>query len=103
MAFDQLKNDYKHRLFSRADIRRVHIVGCGRSGTTMLHYSMTAFANTILFDRETSMWNHPSLREAHAVYDEYQNQPGQHYYITKRGVTWWQGATVEKRADFTKR
>jgi len=42
------KDSVKHRLLHAANYRRVHIVGCARSGTTMLYFLMMAFQNMIL-------------------------------------------------------
>ncbi|MCP4353991.1 MAG: sulfotransferase [Desulfobacterales bacterium] len=103
MNTDNLKNNFKYFLLNRADLRRVHIIGCARSGTTMLHYSMCVFKNTILYDKETSMWNYPSVKESVGLYRKYAFQPDTHYIITKRGASWWKGGNIEKLAEFTRK
>ena len=51
-------------LLKISNVKQVHIIGCARSGTTMLYYSMTAFQNTFLNNHESFPWRAPELREA---------------------------------------
>ena len=41
MKIENTKQELKRTLLECANISRIHIVGCQRSGTTMLHYSMS--------------------------------------------------------------
>jgi len=70
--------------------QRIHIVGSARSGTTMLHYALTAFKNVLLFDRETSPYNHPGLPELPALLGERLRQKGPAYFISKRNARWYE-------------
>ena len=93
------KLDFRHFLLKAANIRRIHIIGCSRSGTTMLHYSMVAFKETILCDKETDVWNLPGTKESMSLFmNNFKNSTkGQcSYYITKRSHGWWKRDKVEK-------
>ena len=101
MAFENTKGNLKYFLMNKSNVLRIHIVGCGRSGTTMLHYSMCAFKNTILFDKETSLWKHPSLSEAFKLFAKNVINPYTCYFVTKRNSGWWKADNIEKIAKFT--
>jgi hypothetical protein len=45
-------------LFALSGYERIHIIGCSRSGTTMLHLAMTCFQNTTISEEETEV-EHP--------------------------------------------
>jgi|GEM_PF-3512278 hypothetical protein len=85
-----------HRaLFRGPGLSRVHIVGCARSGTTMLHYAFLAFRGTWLHDRETSLRNTPTGRESlHLLRMRARRPPA--FYVTKRNYDWWRDASVER-------
>lgn len=96
----RLKNDIKHTLLRSADVQRVHIIGCARSGTSMLLSSFIAFENTIFYARECSVWAYPSLRESLAIFKKFKLQDGPFYCVTKRDALWWQTENVEQLAAF---
>jgi hypothetical protein len=57
----RLRQRVKRELLDLANVQRLHIVGCSRSGTTMLHYLMSAFEDSLLIDEETALWNTPDI------------------------------------------
>jgi len=74
-------------LFSLARIDRIHIIGCSRSGTTMLHLAMMCFQNVVLSEFETGI-NYPPLRKRAELALRYGWRPGRKHYVTKRLATW---------------
>ena len=48
-------------MLSIGKLKHIHIIGCARTGTTMLHYAMARYDGIILIDRETSVTVDPSL------------------------------------------
>lgn len=87
---DRLKIFFKNRLLDLVGIVRIHIVGCARSGTTLLHYSFAAFEKTHLYGKETSVKNAPSVRQSIALslLRLTTGQPG--FFVTKRASTWFE-------------
>lgn len=57
-----LKNDFEQLLLKAGGIQRIHLIGCSRTETTMLHYALIAFRNTFLFENETFPWNDPDVK-----------------------------------------
>jgi hypothetical protein len=103
-AVHDFKNAIKHGLLSKAGIRRMHIVGCARSGTTMLHYSLVAFDNTILYDRETSVWNQPTLKGSFALFcRSLPTSRKRRYFITKRGADWWHDDALARLETYVRK
>lgn len=98
-----MKHRLVHLLLSRAGIQRVHIVGCARSGTTMLHYGMAAFENTMLMDSEGNPWNHPSVRESVALYRKSRPKKNHYFFVTKRPAGWWQGESIQRLCALVRR
>ncbi len=94
------KHTIKRELLNVANIRHIHIIGCSRSGTTMLHYSMSAFANTILFDKETNPINRPGFAESVELAIKLARQPQQKWYISKRPAQWWHDNIMEATIDY---
>jgi hypothetical protein len=92
-----IKDNIKNFLINKANIKRVYIIGCSRSGTTMLHYAMIAFKNTILFDKETNLWSRPSMYEVLNIYKEKNNIPK--FYISKRHAEWFNDKELYKSID----
>jgi hypothetical protein len=88
-ALLRLKQELKHRLLHAAGVRRIHIVGCARSGTTMLHYALVAFADTmILHDAETKVWMSPSIRDCMNLVRRYAFDRRPRFLLTKRNARW---------------
>ena len=83
------KDDIKNFLLKKMRVKRVYIVGCSRSGTTMLHYAMIAFKDTVLFDKETNIWSHPNMRDIFLLYKENYHNNNNIFYISKRHAKWW--------------
>ena len=77
-----------------AKVRRIHIIGTSRSGTTMLHYAMLAFAGTILHDEETDPEFAPALRESFALALPKLGTRAQLHYVTKRNSLWFASPSI---------
>lgn len=86
-------------LLKAGDIKRIHIVGCARSGTTMLHYSMVAFADTILIDEEVSAVGTPSLREAGLLCSRHVLRRAPIHLVTKRQYSWFHPDQLDLLSD----
>ncbi len=97
------KNAMKYRLLRTAGIKRIHIIGASRSGTTMLCYAMACFDRTLLYDRETSAWNYPTLTGSLGLLAQYAGRTGPHVLVTKRGANWWRQERLERLATFARR
>lgn len=82
------------RLFRFANIERIHIIGCSRSGTTMLQFAMIAFARTIITNGETGIGS-PYLKERLRLLLRYSALPGRKYLVTKRDRGWFWEAEVK--------
>jgi hypothetical protein len=98
---DGLKIALKNKLLSMANIQQIHIIGCARSGTTMLHYALVAFQNVILHDFETFMWDFPTLRESVSLFKNYGFKSGKSYYATKRVYGWFE--MINETASYIKK
>ncbi len=96
------KNAMKYRLLRTAGIKRIHIVGTSRSGTTMLCYAMACFDRTLLHDRETSVWNYPTLTGSLGLFANHAVRPGKRFLVTKRGANWWRQERLERLATFAR-
>ncbi|MGB7406210.1 MAG: sulfotransferase [Pacificimonas sp.] len=85
-------------LFRAANIRRLHIVGCSRSGTTMLHMAMTAF-HAMHFYYEESALRFPMLRDRFEALSAYRHadvgwrEPK--IYVTKRAHRWYEPKGID--------
>ncbi len=90
----------KNHLLRLSGIKRFHIVGCSRSGTTMLFYAMSAFEKTRLYDKETTPWSQPDLKESMEIV----SNPSQHWqgvnYITKRHRQWCSPENVKTTIQY---
>lgn len=81
-------------LFALSGIRRIHIIGCSRSGTTVLHLAMVHFLNTTISEVETGIeYPHFSARLGIAL--KHGLRPGQKFYVTKRNYGWFEPSVVE--------
>jgi hypothetical protein len=74
--------------FSLARIDRLHIIGCSRSGTTMLHAGMVCFENVFLSAAETPI-HFPYLAKRIELALRIGSDPGRKHYITKRNRGWF--------------
>lgn len=82
-------------LFLLSRIRRIHIIGCSRSGTTMLHLAMVCFKDTIISDEETEI-EYPNLSERLRIVLKH-GWPGvRKHYVTKRIYAWFKPDHVER-------
>jgi hypothetical protein len=78
----------RRMLFSMAGVERIHIIGCSRSGTTMLHLAMGCFANVMLSEGETNP-HYPFIGERVRIALRVGWRPGRKFYITKRDSGWF--------------
>src|SRR5579859_887987 len=85
--FFDIKTAMGRGLFALAQIDRIHIIGCGRSGTTMLHLAMACFKNVTLSNSESGI-QHPHLRERLGLALRSRASRGRQHYITKRDPGW---------------
>lgn len=82
-----------HALFRIAGVDRTHIIGCSRSGTTMLHLAMIRFSGVALAQEETEI-SHPYLSERLRIgFDALVS--GTKHYITKRNFDWFEPKNVD--------
>jgi hypothetical protein len=100
---DRCRNDLKHRLLRTIGARRAHIVGCERSGTSMLTYAMVAFDSAVIHDQETSLWNYPSLRESIGIHYDRGFRDNPPLLVTKRNAGWWKPERIERLVWFVRR
>src|SRR5258708_38753941 len=75
-------------LFSVSGIEQIHIIGCSRSGTTLLHLAMACFANVVLSESESNVW-FPYLLKRVDLALKHGRQPGRKFFVTKRDSGWW--------------
>jgi len=74
---------------------RIHIIGCARSGTSLLAEFLTGFENSQYGHKESSpVWD-PSLQESIALFKRQISVEGRGFYITKRAANWFMARQVE--------
>lgn len=93
----------KFALLQAANVDRIHIVGCSRSGTTMLAYALLAFNNTHLFDRETNAHAWPSMKETLEFLQMHVKNSEKQFYITKRNAGWWKPDHIQPTAKLIRK
>lgn len=93
----------KNILLTKANIRQIHIIGCARSGTTMLHYSMIAFINTILHDEETFVWTYPTLKQSALLFKRFIFDNKTHFYVTKRSYGWFEQEYIDDLIEYVEK
>jgi hypothetical protein len=76
------------KVFQLSGIRRIHIIGCSRSGTTMLHLAMVRFADTMLADGESDV-AYPNLLERIRCGLRAASSGRPLHYVTKRNFAWF--------------
>lgn len=84
----RLKQRVKGGLLDLANVQRMHIVGCSRSGTTMLHYLMSAFEDSLLIDEETALWNTPDIGFVLRLLRERVKGQRETLLVSKRNSSW---------------
>jgi hypothetical protein len=102
-GLDRVKLRLRAWLLKAGGIKRIHIVGCARSGTTMLHYSMIAFANTLLIDQEVAVVGTPSLKESGFLCLNHILRRAPAHMITKREYAWFHPEQLDRLIDCTLR
>lgn len=95
-SLERIKQDAKFWLLKAAAVRRIHIIGCARSGTTMLHYAMAAFADTILYDSESGIWSYPSVSQCLALARDRTSPRRTRYLVTKRHYGWFWDEEIDR-------
>ena len=76
------------KVFQLSGIKRIHIIGCSRSGTTMLHLAMVRFADTMLADGESDV-AYPNLLERVRCGLRAAASGRTLHYVTKRNFAWF--------------
>ncbi len=94
-----IKDRIKHLLLQKAKFERIHIVGCARSGTTMLYFALSGFQNTILYEREVSVWNWPGLRDTLSLITKKKDDDTS-FIITKRNSTWYNEEKLNRLLNY---
>lgn len=102
MSIDVLKKRIKNAILKLGNIKTLHIVGCARSGTTMLHYSMVAFENVHLYDKETHVWDSRLFADYISLCSKNIFKSSSILYVTKRSYLWWKPDHIEKLANEVK-
>jgi len=78
-------------LFRFARIRQIHIIGCSRSGTTMLHAAMSAFERTALNPAESPpdiVGIRRTIRIIRRLRAQGLKRSDEKFFITKREAGW---------------
>lgn len=81
-------------------MRRIHIIGAARSGTTMLHHALSAFAKTVLHDEETGAEFSPSIRRTIALLGRNLGKNGSLFFVTKREHGWFRAEKIRSLARY---
>jgi hypothetical protein len=89
-------------VFSLAGIERIHIIGCARSGTTMLHLAMACFANVTLSESESDV-RYPFLLKRIGLALQLGWRPGRKFFVTKRDAGWLTPPCIEPLIEETRR
>lgn len=86
-------------MFAAARIRQIHIIGCSRSGTTMLHAAMCAFEDVELHPAETLAFQ-PTPRERLRILRRIGvRAAGPRWFVTKRAFRWTEPPELEALAE----
>jgi hypothetical protein len=88
-------------LFSLAGIDRIHIIGCSRSGTTMLHLAMVCFKDVAISESESDIW-YPYLPQRIGLVARIGWRPSRKHYVTKRHFGWFMPQHVEDLIEQTR-
>ena len=85
-------------LFRHDNIEQLHVIGCARSGTTMMHAAMTAFENVAVYSEESAP-AFPTLRPRVEVSRAFRRRKipvsAQKYFVTKRAWGWFEAPECE--------
>ncbi len=95
------RNELRRLLFSVSNIDRIHIIGCSRSGTTMLHLAFACFADVILSEFESDVL-YPYLRERLELAMRFGWRRQQKYYVTKRNARWYELDQIDQLINQTR-
>lgn len=87
------------RLLELAGIDRIHVIGCARSGTTMLQHAMIAFDNTLIAEGETGP-RYPFLKDRFKLFLHHVTKQGVHHLVTKRNFRWFLEAKLQELIDW---
>lgn len=89
---NSIRQTIRTRVLPKRGIRRAHIIGCARSGTTMLHYAMATFQNVSLHQVESDLRYTPSILQSLKLC----RHPRGSWLITKREFGWFEPDAVEE-------
>lgn len=92
--FPKIRRNINDKMLSIGNFKHIHIIGCARTGTTMLHYAMVRYDGIILIDRETSVTVDPSLLKTTNYFIKYLicNKPLT--FLTKRLYGWYTDPSI---------
>ncbi len=93
---NKLRQFLRTRTLPGRGIRRAHIIGCARSGTTMLHYAMATFDKVNLHEVESNIRYTPSITQSLALC----RKPAGSWLITKREFGWFEPDAVDDLMTF---
>jgi hypothetical protein len=94
-----LRNALQRAVFAAADIRQIHIIGCSRSGTTMLQAAMSAFERVMLNPGETSAAEPALAARLSIVRRAGLRAPARRWYVTKRAWNWHSAGEIGRLAE----
>ena len=89
------RNKLRQLLFLVSNIDRIHIIGCSRSGTTMLHLAFSCFTDVILSNTETDIF-HPYLEERLKLAMRFGWRGLTKHYVTKRNARWYEPEQIDQ-------
>src|SRR6056297_2332581 len=92
--YPSIKRLLRRRLLAAANVQRIHIIGCSRSGTSMFQLSLQAFQRVSMCTRESNVTFFPTLKESVGMM--LSRQPCMQYYVTKRDSKWYEPVAVEQ-------
>ena len=81
------KRAARRALLALGRVRRIHIIGCSRSGTSMFQLSLQAFERVAMYTREADAVHFPSLSDALGL--AFNPTLRRQFYITKRQPHWY--------------
>lgn len=94
--FHASKTAAARALFRALGVRQIHIIGCSRSGTTMLHAAMSAFEGVQLHPAETRA-EQPTFSERVRAARRFRaaDGGGPRVFVTKRAYAWIEPAQIQ--------
>lgn len=89
MIFPKVRKNITDKMLNMRGLKHIHIIGCARTGTTMLHYAMVRYDGIILIDRETSVTVDPSFSKTTKYFIKSFVSKQPLTFLTKRLYGWY--------------